>query len=545
MQLGPQLDENVVAAMRGLSLDPELYRRDGELVRVVPGSLDEGPVIRAHGPATLRPRLAKFCYFTKWDREAGDFVHSLPSDPVTKAIHESPEAWRAVRPLAGVPEYPVLLPGGTVLDVAGYEPTTGLLYQPSIDFGTVPAEPTPDESAEALRWLWVELCYDLPFRGMGYPDPGAKEKDPDGILRYLLARERPDAWGVVAAIFSLLGRPAISGDVPAIVFDATTPGSGKGFQIDIITLVVFGRILGKLTYPTMGGMDADHSLEQMLGGEARAGALCVVLDEIKGAFGGPAINKVLTGGGKTKLRILGLTETTEKRWRAVLLGAGNNILVADNTIRRSLVPRLEPPTEDPTKRKGFRHTNPNLPAWIIQHRAELVRAALTVLRGYIVAGRPEMGIEEWGGGFESWSALVARAIRWAGGGDIMGTRPSVDTTARNEEAVRMDLILDAIVKLAPADGSGITVGRFLDALYPPERLRGRTSDGAPLLPDGFDEARDAVNTITETNGGRRPNGAALGNFFRTWKKRPIGQRQLQPGELSHGAQRWSVAVAGA
>lgn len=542
VKLGPELDQNVAQAMRGLEMDPDVYRRAGALVRVIPADTESGPSILPHTTATLRVRLAKFCFFTKWEREAEDFVPCLPSDPVTKAIHESPEEWGQLRPLAGVPEYPVLLPSGAVLDEPGYEPTTGLLFAPSIRFGAIPEAPTQEECADLQRWLWVELCYDFPFRGMGYPDPEASKGDPDGVLRYVTARDRPDAWGLLAAIFTLLGRPAISGDCPAILFDATAPGSGKGLQVDITCLVVFGRILGKLTYPSTGGMDADHSLEQMLGGEARSGALCVILDEIKGTFGGPSINKVLTGGGKTKLRILGVTETTEKPWRAPLLGAGNNILVADNTIRRALVPRLEAPTEDPTKHKGFRH--PNLPAWIREHRAELVRAALTILRGYILAGRPDMGLEEWGGGFESWSALVARAIRWAGGGDVMGCRPSVDPEARNEEAVQMGIILDAIGKLAPADGTGITIGRLFDTLYSAERVRGKTQDGAPVPPDGFDDARDAINTITGAKGGRRPESAALGTAFRTWKKRPIGDRQLQPLGLTHNAQRWGVAAAG-
>lgn len=544
VRIGPELDENVGQAMRGLAMDPGLYRRAGELVRVVRGDKEDAPTILPHGVATLRVQLSRFCYFTKWDKEACDFVPCLPSDPITQAIHESPERWGVLRPLAGVPEYPVLLPSGRVLDVPGYEPTTGLLYVPSIDFGAVPEAPTQEECTEAQRMLWVELCYDFPFRGMGYPDPEARSSDPDGVLRYVAARERPDAWGLIAAIYTLLGRPAISGDCPAIIFDATTPGSGKGLQVDVACSVVFGRILGKLTYPSTGGMDADHSLEQMLGGEARSGSLCVILDEIKGTFGGPSINKVLTGGGKTKLRILGVTETTEKPWRAPLLGAGNNILVADNTIRRVLVPRLEPPTEDPTKHKGFRHTNPNLLAWIRANRADLVRAVLTVLRGYVLAGSPDMGIDDWGGGFESWT-MIPRAIVWAGGGNVLGCRPSVDPEARNEEAVRMSIILDAIAKLAPADGSGITIARLLDALYPPDRVRGRTQDGAPLAPDGFDDVRDTINTVTSTKGGRRPESKPLGDLFRTWKKRPIGDRQLQPLGLSHNVQRWGVAKAGA
>ncbi len=457
-----------------------------------------------------------------------------------RAIHEAGE-WVSVRPLAGVLEHPSLVPGG-VLDAPGYHEPTGYYYHPAIGFGPIRTALTQPECAELQRKLWVHLCYDFPYRGMGYPAPGSGQSDPDGAARYALARARPDAWGVLAAIYTLLARPAILGDTPAIIFDASTPGAGKGLQVDVVLLVVFGRILGKLTGPTTGGGEADHALEQMLGGEARAGAACVVLDEITGLFGGPPINKVLTSGGRTKLRILGVTETAEHDWRAVLLGAGNNVGTRDNTHRRTILPRLEPPIERPEEHTGFRH--PKLPDWIRAHRVELVTAALEVMTGYRAAGSPDMGIPEWGGGFEEWT-MIARAIVWAGGGNILGCRPSADPEARNEEAIRMGLILDALEKLAPGDGSGITIGRLLDALYTPDVIRGRSADGEPLRPDGYEDARDAINAATGAKGGRKPDSEPLGKVFRTWKKRPIGGRQLQPLGLAGKVQRWGVAQAGA
>lgn len=537
VRIGPKLHVNIADATEALRADPDLYSRSSALVRIVAPADGGGPAIRPIGVATLRARIAEFAHVQKKD-QYGEWADGLPTDAIVKAIHEAGE-WGSVRPLAGVLEHPALVPGG-VLDAVGYHGPTGYYYLPAIDFGSVPQVPTQEECADLQRKLWVHLCYDFPYRGMGYPDPNARESDPDGVLRYLLARERPDAWGVLAAIYTLLARPAISGDTPAIVFDASTPGAGKGLQVDVVLLVVFGRILGKLTWPTGG--EADHALEQMLGGEARAGAPCVVLDEITGLFGGPAINKVLTSGGRTKLRILGVTETIEHDWRAVMLGAGNNVGTRDNTHRRTILPRLEPPIERPEDHKGFRH--PKLPDWIRAHRAELVRAALTVLSGYVAAGKPEVGIDEWGGGFESWSALVARAIKWAGGGDILGCRPAADPEARNEEAIRMGLILDALERLAPKDGSGITIGRLLDALYSPDRVRGRGPDGEPLPVDGFEDARDAINAAAGARGGRKPDSDPLGKVFRTWKKRPIGDRQLQPLGLAGKVQRWGVAKAG-
>lgn len=542
VRLAGDLDAAIGEAMAGLGRDPELYHRGGELVRVVRDGLNAR--ILPHGIASLRARLAKYTWWLKW--EHGDEQPITPPDVVVAAIRESPERWERLRRLDGLVEHPVLLPSGEVLQVPGFELSSNLLFTPSMAFPSIPARPGADEAAAALRWLWVETSFDFPYRGMGYAkhDP----RDPDGIHRFLGAREHPDAWGLVAAILTLAARPAIDGDLPAILFDATTPGSGKGLQADVVSTAMLGHIKGKLTYPSIGGLDCDHVLEQMLSGEARQGSSLVVLDEVKHGFGGSAINKVLTSGGRAAFRPLGVTETLDLPWFALLLATGNNIAVEDNTRRRVLVSRLEPPIEDPTKYKGARR-HAKLPHWVRTNRARIIAAALTVLRGYVVAGRPEEDVESWGGGFEAWSELIARAIRWAGGGNVLGCRPTSDPEARNEEAVRMELVLDALERLCPKDAhgaaQGLTVGQILDRLYTPDVVRGRNADGSPLIPDGFDEAREAIATETHTKGGRKPEAAALGRFFRTWKRRPVGERRLEPGGLAHGAQKWRVAKLGA
>ena len=48
----------------------------------------------------------------------------------------------------------------------------------------------------------------------------------------------------------------------------------------------------------------------------------------------------------------------------------------------------------------------------------LIDAALTLLRAYVVAGRPAVAVGNRGG-FEEWIALIASAIRWAGGADVL------------------------------------------------------------------------------------------------------------------------------
>ncbi len=537
VRIGAELKANVDAAVQALSLDPDIYQRDGALVRMTRPPGDDAPTIRPHTLATLRVRLAAHGRFQAWKeaKGGGEWIDALPTDHVAKGVLEQAE-WPGIRDLAGVMESPFMRPDGSVCTTPGYDPATRFLYVPKVDFPSIPDAPTQQEACDALRFAWVELCHDFPYRGMGYPAPDAASADSDGIFRFLEARKSPDAWGIIAAIATILARPAIGeNSIPAIIFDASTPGSGKGLQVDVATTVALGYVPGKLTWPNRG-KETNAEVEKMIQGEARAGAACTILDEITGAFGGAMINNALTGDGWVKCRLLGVGETAKLRWMAVILGAGNNITFADNTHRRILLPRLEPPEENPEEHTGWRHSAPMLKQWARENRPALVTAILTVLRAYVVAGKPDPG-QPLMGSYDVWSSLVPRAIMWAGGGDVLGCRPTVDPDARNEERDAMAAIMASLALVAPQDGTGITVGRYLDALYSADRLRGE-HDRAP---DGHDDAREAIETITKTKPGYKPTPRTLAEQLKIWRKRPIGKMQFDHvGRDRTGVARWGV-----
>jgi hypothetical protein len=66
-----------------------------------------------------------------------------------EGIHAE-KRWPGLYSLKGITETPLLRPDGTVLDVPGYDPTTGYLYAPSADSPRVAKEPSL-EDAPRLR----------------------------------------------------------------------------------------------------------------------------------------------------------------------------------------------------------------------------------------------------------------------------------------------------------------------------------------------------------------------------------------------------------
>ena len=60
----------------------------------------------------------------------------------------------------------------------------------------------------------------------------------------------------------------------------------------------------------------------------------------------------------------------------------------------------------------------------LERRAEYVAAALTVVRAYVVAGKPDVGLPPFGS-FEKWSTLVRASLVWAGACDPCESREAV------------------------------------------------------------------------------------------------------------------------
>src|SRR5262249_7644769 len=88
-----------------------------------------------------------------------------------------------------------------------------------------------------------------------------------------------------------------------------------------------------------------------------------------------------------------------------------NIVVRGDLARRCYWIRLVPDVADPSQRRDFKH--PQLLGWARDHRAELVAAALTIVRAWFAASRPRAEVPAFGS-FEDWSQIVGGILAHAG-----------------------------------------------------------------------------------------------------------------------------------
>jgi hypothetical protein len=423
--------------------------------------------------------------------------------PCVRAVLEA-GSWKGVRHLRGVVEAPVMRPDGSILQEPGYDAATGYLYEPNASFLPVADKPSHSDAVLAFAKL-CEPLREFPYVG------------------------EPHRAAVIAAVLTLLARPAIAGACPAWVFDASSRRSGKSLQVDVVHIITTGRAASRMTFP-----EQDEELEKVLSAYAMRGAASVNFDNVARKFGGAALDKVITAVGSVDLRVLGSTDLRTCEWYAVIFASGNNVSFGGDMIARVLSPRLETPLDRP---ELLEPAIPDLRGWVRDHRVELVHAALTILRAYVVAGSPDMGCARWGG-FESWARLIPHAIAWVGGADPMGARRGLEGDGDPEELAHAGLV-EGWARLCASESKpdGLTIKQALAALYP------ATSHREELPPDGFDDLREVIESVTSARPGFPPSSKALGEKLRKWREKPVGGRKLSGAPGHAGTVRWSVAVA--
>ena len=501
----PDLKNVVDQAIDALAADEELFHRGGVLVRIVRAgapTLSEktqrpegAPIIRAVAIPTLRERLTVVARWERFDTRKKQWIHAVPSDAVVQAIAARGE-WPPLRPLVGVAEAPLLRADGSILQREGYDLSSGYYYAPADTFPRVPEAPSRDDAVKARDALLECVC-DFPFASEGHRS----------------------AW--LAFLLTLFARPAIDGCVPLGAFDATTRGTGKGKLADVTALIALGREAAKVPQP-----EDDKECRKVITSLVDEGEVFALIDNVAHVIAYASLDAALTAT-VWKDRVLGTNRTICAPMRITWAVTGNNLELGGDTARRTLHVRLESPLENPEDRQDFRHAD--LLAWVRSERPRLVVAALTILRAYVVAGRPSGTSKSWGS-FESWSKLIANAVTWVGMQDPQATRIDLEDGADATKGA-LTTLLAGWARL-DADGKGLTAKAAVDALYPQRR-----GDGPP---DGFDDMREAVETLCPQPPGKEPSAQKLTYVLRSARRRVIGGRMFDAVEGHAGVKRWVV-----
>ncbi len=481
----------------------KLYHRGGVLVHVIDEDNTDkvGGVnipagtsrIRALPSGQMPIRITDACRLTIEKKNEEGELEIVPTSPpkwLADGVFTRGDYGRDIRRLAGIISAPTLRPDGTILQALGYDTKTGLLYRPNDTFPRITDKPTKEDAKAAAAGL-LNVVKDFPF----------------------VADADRSAW--LAMVLSLIGRTAISGCVPLFGFTSTCRGSGKSLGVDAASIIAFGKSAARKTFASN-----DEEMRKSITAIAIEAIPAVLLDNVSTTLGGASLDASITAEVWSD-RLLGVSQTTgELPLKTVWMATGNNLRYGSDLARRVLPIRLAPQVENPEERDGFQHAD--LLGWVRSNRPRLAVAALTILRAYFAAGKPEQPGGTWGS-FESWSDLIRGAIVWCGLADPLITRETA-----KEDDTSGAIVAGLIGGLLEVDesGQGMTVRQIVAALND----QGNTSR-FPTMRDIVSEtatAREKIDT------------AKLGRVFRRYKGRIANGWQIIGESGGSGVIRWNV-----
>lgn len=478
----------------------QIWQRAGLLVRVIRAASPSRGVAREAGAATiaavtaanLREELSRCARWICMGRHG--YVAVVPPSWAIDALLERGDWDFPV--LDGVVVMPPLRRDASVCWRPGYDRKTRLLFEPcGARFPRIPAAPTPEEARRALDALMEPFC-DFPFVSA------------------------IDRAAVLAAILTALVRHLIDGPIPAYLVRAPVRGSGKTRLVDVIAIIVTGVAAARYVHAEDETEQRKSLLAICLAGDA-----VVLIDNVERPLQSAVLAAALTAR-EVRDRLLGASRMITAPMNGIWFVTGNNVSVRGDLSRRIVVIDLDPSTEFPEERTGFRF--PDLLSWVREHRPRLVAAALTILRAWWVAGRPQPNVAPWGS-YEAWSGIVRACVMWLGEPDPIGARDRL----RQEGDLEGDDVREAISAWSEAFPGGLprTISQVI------AWIEERDETGSALEARRL---RDALGGLYPGYDGRRLNPHRLGHALRKYRGRLFDGQSIESGDRTNEGIPWRV-----
>ncbi len=352
------------------------------------------PRLAAVDPVYMRLTLARHIRWERFDKRSDDWVPADPSMDIAATILARYGDWQFA-PVAGIIGTQTMRRDGSLILAPGYDPSTGLILMDPPTLPDMADKPTRYDAQNALALL-RELLTEFPFTG-----PGS-----------------------ISVALSALITPVIRAALDTSPLHATTApraGTGKSYVFDVSSAISLGQLC-----PVIAAGKTEDEMEKRLGAALLGGQSIISIDNVNGELGGELLCQAVERP-IVKPRILGKSESGECYNRATFFATGNNLVLLDDMTRRAIVASLDAGLERPELRQ-FRAKPAHV---VLRERGPYIAACLTIVRAYILAGKP--GRLTPLASFEDWSDCVRSALVWLDEDDPCTTMK----TAHDNDPVRV------------------------------------------------------------------------------------------------------------
>ena len=486
-----------IAADQGMSAMLEagvpFYQRDRQMVRaaVSKAKTSGGEIVEVPSllPVTLPMLSRALGQSAEWERvsKTGEPSRIDPPKEVVEQIASLSGHW-PFPPVSGVIGTPTMRPDGSLLTEPGYDAATGLVLVAPPRMPAIPQEPTREQALVAVQRLST-LLTEFPFAS---------------------AISRSAA---LSMLLTPVLRGALGAAVPMHVVAAPQAGSGKSYLQDVSSVLATGERCAVITVAP-----DPNETEKRLIGAAIASFPIIALDNCNGTLSGDFLAQV-TERPLLQVRPLGSSGVVRIANVFTVFANGNNIAVAADLVRRTILCTLDANMESPETRE---FTNDPIAA-VLANRGGFLADCLTMARAYHCAGYPNRLPRT--PSFERWSDLVRSCLVWLDLADPAGNSGVVQA---DDPARSARVAIFAGWKQALEIGKGYSTAEIIAAAE-------EFSSGF-LYPD----FRNALMEVAKSRAADKIDAMRLGWWLRSTAKIVVGNTKLVVDRSNESHQLWSL-----
>lgn len=367
----------VDVAEKELANTGKYYQRGGLIVTVSNDSETNRVLIQSIQKPALIKALASI---VTWEKcfENKEWKRTDPPERHVSVLFDAAD-YKYLPVLRGLAHQPYLRSDGSFVIRGGYDSMAQIYGIFDTDKFVIPESPSRVDAERALAVL-QDAVAEFPFE------------------------HESDRSAALAAILTAVIRPSLS-FAPMFHVRAHTVGSGKSYLCALITAFATSQQGTPTTFPA-----DDEECRKLLLAELLCSPAVIEFDNMTSDI---LPHKSLCTALTSKFmsgRILGVSKTAKVSTRTLFLSSGNNVTPIKDMARRCITINLNPDVEIPVERVFNR---PNLITEVLQERGLYVSAALTIIRAWIVFGRPMAECKSLAG-FWDWSELCRQPLLWLG-----------------------------------------------------------------------------------------------------------------------------------
>lgn len=356
----------------------QYYQRGGLIVSVYSDpSTSETRIQEVSQPSLVRA-LAKVATWEQFDKRSNAWERTDPPARHTAILFDA-NVYNHLPPLKGLSRQPYLRVDGSLVTTAGYDPATGLFGVFDNRKFLIPDTPSLNDAKSALRLL-------------------------NDLLNEFSFTSETDRAAALTAFITAAIRPILP-HAPMIHVQAHTVGSGKSYLCKLITVFATPQQGTPTTFPA----DDEECRKLLLAELLRAPAVIEFDNLTNDILPHKSLCTALTSEYISG-RILGVSKTATVNTRVLFISSGNNVGPIKDMARRCIIINLNPEVEIPAV---IIYKRPNLISEVLQERERYVSAALTIVRAWIIAGKPKMECKSLAG-YGEWSDLCRQPLLWLG-----------------------------------------------------------------------------------------------------------------------------------